>query len=201
MRVGVQQPGPGRAGEQELAGSGAPSASRSLLGARRDDRGQRARPRPTRVTRTCGVCGDDVAGRRTSGRPRTPRRTRAATRPRACSRAPRRSASLQLVEQRLDVHARGSSGPNTRPTRAIWSRSADQRLAGARVLHLDRDLAAVRPDGPVHLADRRGGGRDVVERLEPAPPPAARARRRAPCARSRPASAERRPAAWSACAR
>ena len=38
-----------------------------------------------------------------------------------------------------------------------------QRLAGAGVLHLDRDVAAVVPAALVHLADRRRGGRSAVQ--------------------------------------
>ncbi len=40
---------------------------------------------------------------------------------------------------------------------------AEQGVAGARVLDLHRDRAAVVPDGPVDLADRRGRGGLVVE--------------------------------------
>ena len=39
----------------------------------------------------------------------------------------------------------------------------DQRLGRPRVLDLDGDLAPVAPDALVHLADRRRGGRHVVE--------------------------------------
>src|ERR1700730_5470123 len=39
----------------------------------------------------------------------------------------------------------------------------EQGATGTRILNLDGDLAAVMPDGPVHLADRRGSGRGVVK--------------------------------------
>ena len=50
---------------------------------------------------------------------------------------------------------------------------AHQRGAGAGVLDLHRDVAAVLPDGPVHLPDRGRGHGVVVERLELAAPPRA----------------------------
>ena len=73
-----------------------------------------------------------------------------------------------------------------------------QRLAGARVLDLDRDLAPVAPDRPVDLADRGGRRRACRRRTANF---AVRQRgpssRRAPCAPSRRAAGEPPPAAWS----
>ena len=64
----------------------------------------------------------------------------------------------------------GIQPAETRATRDDLVEVADQRLAGPRVLDLDRHVAAVAPDGPVHLADRGGRGGGVVERRELAPP-------------------------------
>ena len=51
-----------------------------------------------------------------------------------------------------------------------------QGLAGAGVLHLDGDVAAVLPDRPVHLPDRGGRGGGVVEAPGTGGASAARAR-------------------------
>src|ERR1700749_4015349 len=56
-----------------------------------------------------------------------------------------------------------AAGMSLNSVKFFRSEVADQRPARARVLDLDRDLAAVVPDGLVHLADGRGRGRDVVE--------------------------------------
>jgi hypothetical protein len=52
------------------------------------------------------------------------------------------------------------------PGPAELSEVADQRLARTRVLDLDGHVPAVLPDRAVHLADRRGRDRRVVERDE-----------------------------------
>ena len=68
----------------------------------------------------------------------------------------------QLRDQRLDVHA-GDQRAQQPGEAAQLGEVGQQRLAGARVLHLHRDVAPVVPHGPVHLPDRGGGGRLVLE--------------------------------------
>ena len=67
-----------------------------------------------------------------------------------------------------------------------------------RALHLDDDLVAVRKDRPVHLADRRGRDRRLVELDERLLERQARARPRRPRAPVRTGTARRRPGARAA---
>ena len=75
----------------------------------------------------------------------------------------------QLGEQRLGVQARHERTEKPRAAAQLVE-IADQRPAHARVLDLDGNLAPVVPDGPVHLAEGRGGRRLVVELGEAGPP-------------------------------
>ena len=75
----------------------------------------------------------------------------------------------QLGEQRLDLQARHERAEEPGEA-AQLAQIADQRPARARVLDLDGNLAPVGPDGPVHLADGRGGRRLIVELGEAGPP-------------------------------
>ena len=75
----------------------------------------------------------------------------------------------QPGEQRLGVQARHERAEKPGAA-AQLVQIADQRPARARVLDLDGNLAPVVPDGPVHLADGRGGRRLVVELGEAGPP-------------------------------
>ncbi len=76
---------------------------------------------------------------------------------------------LELVEQRPHVEP-GDQHPDHPAQSAHLVEVGSQRVARAGVLDLDGDVAAVAPDRPVHLADRRGRRRDVVELAEPPPP-------------------------------
>ena len=77
--------------------------------------------------------------------------------------------ALQLVQDRLDLESGYPGGGQTsHPGHLV--EIADECLACARILQLDCDVSAVLPDCTVHLADRRGGGRLVVERDELLPP-------------------------------
>ena len=75
----------------------------------------------------------------------------------------------QLGQQRLGVQP-GHERPEKPGEAAQLVEIADQRLAHARVLDLDRNLAPVVPHAPVHLADGGGGRRLVVELGEAGPP-------------------------------
>ena len=72
-------------------------------------------------------------------------------------------ARLHLLDQRLDVDAGDQRRRSVRAEPGELAQVGHQRLAGAGVLHLDRDLAPVVPAALVHLADRRGRGRAAVE--------------------------------------
>ena len=75
----------------------------------------------------------------------------------------------QLVDDALHVGAGGELLEHAdHPLHGL--QVGAQRLVGARVLDLDRDLAAVGPHRLVHLADAGRGHRRVVERREPLPP-------------------------------
>ena len=75
----------------------------------------------------------------------------------------------QLGEQRLGVQARHE--PAEKPGEAAQlAEITHQRPARTRVLDLDRHLAPVMPDSPVHLADGRRGRRLVAELGEAGPP-------------------------------
>ena len=104
---------------------------------------------------------------------------------------------MQLGEQRLDVEAGGDRREQPGQPGQLGE-VGHQRRPGARVLQLDRDLAAVGPHRAVHLADAGRGGRGLVEVAEAVAASGGRTARRAPCARWPPASAARPPAAWSA---
>ena len=71
-------------------------------------------------------------------------------------------AGLELRDQRLDLDARHERADGAGEPGEL-AQVGQQRLAGAGVLHLDRDLAAVVPAALVHLADRRRRGRAAVE--------------------------------------
>ena len=71
----------------------------------------------------------------------------------------------QLGQHRLDVET-GKQRAEQLAQPGQLGEVAEQGLTGSRVLDLDRDLPAVMPDGLVHLADRGGRGRLVVERQE-----------------------------------
>ena len=73
-----------------------------------------------------------------------------------------RHPGAQLVKQRPHLQARHQHGEQPRHP-AELSEVAEQGIAGARVLDLHGHPAAVLPDGAVDLADRRGGGRLVIE--------------------------------------
>ena len=76
---------------------------------------------------------------------------------------------LELGDQRLDLEA-GDQHADQPAHPADLGEVGQQGVTGARVLHLDGDLATVGPGRAVHLADRGGGGRRVVEVLEPVAP-------------------------------
>ena len=78
-------------------------------------------------------------------------------------------AVLELLEQRLDVET-GRHGCEHLGHARDLVEVAHERFARARVLDLDGDLAAVVPEGLVHLTDRRCGSRCVVELGEPRAP-------------------------------
>ncbi len=92
----------------------------------------------------------------------------------------------------------GTSGCSSLLMRASWRRSDRSASSGARVLDLDRDLAAVVPHRAVHLPDAGGRGGRVVELAEPLGPAGGRTARRASGGRRGSASAARRAAASSA---
>lgn len=71
----------------------------------------------------------------------------------------------QLVDQGLDVHARDQR-PQQPGEPAQLRQVREQRLPGPRVLHLDRHIPPVVPHRPVHLADRGGGRRLLLELQE-----------------------------------
>lgn len=73
-----------------------------------------------------------------------------------------RDPVAQLGDQRLDVHA-GNERPEQPGHPAELVEVRQQGVPGAGVLDLHRDLAAVVPHGPVHLPDRGGRRRAVVE--------------------------------------
>ncbi len=77
--------------------------------------------------------------------------------------------SAQFVEQRPDVQPRHQDSEQPGDASEL-SEVADQRLPGARVLDLDRDLAPVVPDGLMNLADRGRGCGLVAELGELVPP-------------------------------
>src|SRR5699024_2658932 len=79
-------------------------------------------------------------------------------------------AGVQLVDHGLDVRAR-IQWPQERSETPELPEVGAQGLVGARVLHLDGHLPAVRPARAVDLADRGGGGGLPVEVLEPLAPP------------------------------
>ena len=165
VRVGVQQPGPLRAGEQELAGSAARPRRAPPGVPRGDDPGERHALQPLARPGRCSLWCDHLRERRSRGRRRRPRRTSPASRPRGCSRAPRPPAALS--SSMIGLMSRPGIQPADDPGHpGDLVEVADQRLAGPRVLDLDRDLAAVVPHRPVHLADRGGRGRGVVEGRE-----------------------------------
>lgn len=71
----------------------------------------------------------------------------------------------QLGDQRFDVHARDQR--TQQPGEPAQLRQIrQQRLTGARILHLDGHLAAVMPHRPVYLPDGGRRGRLVLELLE-----------------------------------
>ena len=75
----------------------------------------------------------------------------------------------QLVDHALHVGAGGELPQHAdHPLHGL--QVGAQRLVGAGVLDLDRDLAAVGPHRLVHLADAGRRDRLVVERAEPLPP-------------------------------
>ena len=80
---------------------------------------------------------------------------------------------LQLGHERLDVEPREDRRDAAREAGDL-AQVGHQRLAGAGVLDLDRDVAlgavvggVVEPPAAVDLADRRGGGRGSVEPDQP----------------------------------
>ena len=75
----------------------------------------------------------------------------------------------QLVDDALHIGARRELLEHTDHALHRLQVGA-QRLVGAGILDLDRDLAAVGPHRLVHLADAGRGDRLVVERREPVPP-------------------------------
>ena len=81
-------------------------------------------------------------------------------------------AVAQLLDQRLDVLARHQRLQQPAHAREL-AQVRPQRLLGTRVLDLHRDVAAVVPHGPVHLADAGGRGGRLVELAEALGPPSA----------------------------
>jgi hypothetical protein len=78
----------------------------------------------------------------------------------------------QLGEQRFDLHARNDRLEQpAEPLQLPQVRA--QCLAGARILHFDRDVTAVMPHRPVYLPDAGGRRRFVGELGEAATPPRA----------------------------
>ena len=125
MRVGVQHPGPGRAGEQE------PDEQQShpvplFLGAVADDLRQRGPVHPFRDQHVAGRAPRRRA-RRCRGRPRRRRRRPAALAPRACSRVP--PPSGRAARQAVGRTSRpGISTENSRATRLSWVKSLSRAL-------------------------------------------------------------------------
>ena len=81
-------------------------------------------------------------------------------------------ALAQLVDQRFDVLTRHQRLQQPAHPRQL-PQVRPQRLLRARVLDLDRDLAAVVPHRAVHLPDAGGRGGRVVELAKPLGPAAA----------------------------
>ncbi len=75
----------------------------------------------------------------------------------------------QLLDQRLDVHA-GDQRAEQPGEPAELCEIREQRLTGARILHLHGHLPAVVPHRPVHLPDRGGCRGLVLEFQEQLPP-------------------------------
>ena len=159
VRVGVQQPRPRRTGDQEALVQ-LRCARPDLLVAVPGDRRQRPAVEPLH---------DDDARRRAQhlrhhdvrvvGEPGAEALLRAAL---ALEVELLDQPVAQLAHQRRGGHAAGDEcgGPGEQRQRADV---ADQRLAHAGVLHLHRDRPPVGPGRPVHLGDRRGGDRGLVE--------------------------------------
>ena len=112
---------------------------------------------------------DEIRERRTRGRRRRRTRSRPGRRPPAGSRAPRPPGRLSSSSSGR-TSSPGTTTPNTRPSRRHLVEVGPECVARAGVLDLYGDVAAVAPDRPVHLADRGGRRRDVVELAEPPPP-------------------------------
>ena len=106
-------------------------------------------------------------------------------------------AGLHLGDQRLHVDARDQAAHGAGQPGELAQVGAE-RVAGAGVLDLHRDLAAVVPAALVHLADRRGRGRAAVEPDQLLLPVRRRGRGRAPRGPAGSASAAPSPGAWSA---
>ena len=165
MRIGVQQAGACRAGEQEphVQQAGAVALLRRSVA---DDRRQRGALDPLGDDDPLGV-RDDV--RHAEVRVAVVRHGECLGRGRLEVVVELLGdAGLQLRDERRDVEA-GDDGEQPRHPPEL-TEVGQQRLAGAGVLHLDRDLASVDPDRSVHLPDRCCRGRMVVEGREPLPP-------------------------------
>ncbi len=166
MRVGVQQPRAARPGEQE-ADEPQPGGVALLLGAVRDDLGQRPAGQPFGHQHPAGV-GDharhvDVGVVRVGlGEALLGRRLQPVVQL-------LRHPTLQLLHHGPDLQARVGQGedPQQLGDPVVV---AQQGLAGVRVLDLDGDLPAVVPAGPVHLPDGRRRLRSLVEPVEQLPP-------------------------------
>ncbi|CAM5685277.1 hypothetical protein SALBM311S_09166 [Streptomyces alboniger] len=159
MRVGVQQTGAGRAGEEE-AGEQLAGPVALFLGAAGDDLRQRDAVDPL---------GDqDLLALVDHGRHQHVRVAGELLGVRLLGLRLQavvqllRDPVLQFRDQRLDVHA-GDQRPQEPGEAAQLAEVGEQGLAGPRILHLDRDLTAVVPHRPVHLSDRGRRRRLVLE--------------------------------------
>ncbi len=159
MRVGVQHAGPPWAVEEEPHEQLAVVVA-LLLGAAADDAGQAGRALQPLGDEDLGALGDDVrdhdvgvvAERLGEG----PLRLGLELVVELVGRA-----RLHLLDQGLDVDA-GHQRCDGAAEPSDLAQVGHQRLAGAGVLHLDRDVRPVVPAALVHLTDARRRGRSAV---------------------------------------
>ena len=166
MRVAVEEAVPEdhrhpRLGDRGTRGRGAPRARAAACRRRRA-----ACPRATRASaraRACTASTPSARGR--AGRRRSCGGTSARCAPRAGSRAPG-GAGARTRRRAPRASMKSSARTRSFTSFAAWYSSVEVGLDLARragALHLHGDLLPVRQRRAVHLADRRGGDRLLVE--------------------------------------